>query len=154
MKKEIERNYLEINSLEDLNETSILSEDYFIKLVESRDFQLNKFFYKNVGKNHHWIDRLIWTDQQAAVSAPVGQEGVGWDEINSGLIPAIEELKAEVMLIDVNDDSLNNYYDSLIGEKTKEAKAKKLFSTYEINHFFTLKERYGNPILYEYNFIL
>ena len=64
MKKEIERNYLEINSLEDLNETNILFEDYSIKIVEPRDFQLNKFFYKNVGKNHHWIDRLIWTDQQ------------------------------------------------------------------------------------------
>ena len=64
MKKEIERNYLEINSLEDLNETNILSEDYSIKIVEPGDFQLNKFFYKNVGKNHHWIDRLIWTDQQ------------------------------------------------------------------------------------------
>jgi len=64
VKKEIERNYLEINSLEELNETNILSEDYSIKLVEPRDFQLNKFFYKNVGKNHHWIDRLIWTDQQ------------------------------------------------------------------------------------------
>jgi ribosomal protein S18 acetylase RimI-like enzyme len=64
VKKEIERNYLEINSLEDLNETNILSENYSIKLVEPRDFQLNKFFYKNVGKNHHWIDRLIWTDQQ------------------------------------------------------------------------------------------
>ena len=64
MKKEIERNYLEINSLEELNETNILSEDYSIKIVEPRDFQLNKFFYKNVGKNHQWIDRLIWTDQQ------------------------------------------------------------------------------------------
>ena len=64
MKKKIERNYLEINSLEDLNETNILSKDYSIKLVEPSDFQLNKFFYKNVGKNHHWIDRLIWTDQQ------------------------------------------------------------------------------------------
>ena len=64
MKKEIERNYLEINSLEELNETNILSEEYSIKIVEPKDFQLNKFFYKNVGKNHHWIDRLIWTDQQ------------------------------------------------------------------------------------------
>jgi ribosomal protein S18 acetylase RimI-like enzyme len=64
VKKEIERNYLEINSLEELNETNILSEDYSIKIVEPGDFQLNKFFYKNVGKNHHWIDRLIWTDQQ------------------------------------------------------------------------------------------
>ena len=28
------------------------------------DFHLNKFFYKNVGKRHHWVDRLIWTDKQ------------------------------------------------------------------------------------------
>jgi ribosomal protein S18 acetylase RimI-like enzyme len=62
--KEIERNYLEINSLEDLKETNILSEDYSIKLVEPQNFQLNKFFYKNVGKKYRWIDRLIWTDQQ------------------------------------------------------------------------------------------
>ncbi len=38
---------------------------------------------------------LVWTDQQAAVGAPVGQDGVGWDQINSGLIPAIKELKSE-----------------------------------------------------------
>ena len=28
------------------------------------DFQLNKFFYKNIGKNHHWVDRLVWTEKQ------------------------------------------------------------------------------------------
>ena len=25
---------------------------------------MNKFFYKKVGKDHCWIDRLIWTDKQ------------------------------------------------------------------------------------------
>ena len=24
------------------------------------DLELNKFFYKNIGKNHRWIDRLVW----------------------------------------------------------------------------------------------
>ena len=24
----------------------------------------NKFFYTKVGKEHCWIDRLIWTDKQ------------------------------------------------------------------------------------------
>ena len=24
----------------------------------------NKFFYKNIGKKHKWIDRLIWTETQ------------------------------------------------------------------------------------------
>ena len=25
---------------------------------------VSKFFYKNIGKKHHWVDRLIWTDKQ------------------------------------------------------------------------------------------
>ncbi len=64
MSKKIQRNYLEINSLEDLKETFNLSEDYSINLVNPVDFQLNKFFYKNIGKNHHWVDRLVWTEKK------------------------------------------------------------------------------------------
>ena len=64
MNKKVERNYLEINFLKDLKETSHFSEKYFINLVDPIDFQLNKFFYKNIGKNHHWVDRLVWTEQQ------------------------------------------------------------------------------------------
>ena len=64
MNKKIERNYLEISSLSDLNDSNPLSKDYSIKLVQPIDFQLNKFFYKNVGKKHNWVDRLIWTEKQ------------------------------------------------------------------------------------------
>ena len=64
MNKVINRSYLEISSLNDLNESINPSESYFIELVEPSDFQLNKFFYKNVGKNYHWIDRLVWTEKQ------------------------------------------------------------------------------------------
>ena len=64
MNKIIERNYLEINSVEDLNESKHSVNGYSIELVEPVDFQLNKFFYKNVGKKHHWVDRLIWTEKQ------------------------------------------------------------------------------------------
>tara|TARA_B100000963_G_scaffold7054_1_gene5543 strand:- start:9329 stop:9832 length:504 start_codon:yes stop_codon:yes gene_type:complete len=60
----VERNYLEINSIKELNEPNDLSPEYSIHLVEPDDFKLNKFFYKNVGKSHHWVDRLIWTDKQ------------------------------------------------------------------------------------------
>jgi len=62
--KKIERNYLEINSLTDLNDSNTSPEGYLVELIQSADFQLNKFFYKNVGKKHHWVDRLIWTDKQ------------------------------------------------------------------------------------------
>ena len=64
MNKRIERSYLEISSLEELKECKSPSSFFSIKIVEPRDFQLNKFFYKNIGKNHHWIDRLVWTDKQ------------------------------------------------------------------------------------------
>jgi len=62
--KKIERNYLEINSLKDLKESNSFLNDYSIQLVNPADFQLNKFFYKNVGKKHHWVDRLVWTEKQ------------------------------------------------------------------------------------------
>ena len=64
MNKKIERNYLEINSIKDLKESNIENERHSIQLIEPADYQLNKFFYKNVGKNHNWVDRLIWTEKQ------------------------------------------------------------------------------------------
>jgi ribosomal protein S18 acetylase RimI-like enzyme len=62
--EEVHRNYLEISSIKDLNEVSKLSEDYSLDLLEPINFQLNKFFYKNIGKKHKWIDRLIWSKTQ------------------------------------------------------------------------------------------
>ena len=64
MNKKVERNYLEISSLEDFKDSFYNSDKYSVQLVDPVDFQLNKFFYKNVGKNHHWIDRLVWTEKQ------------------------------------------------------------------------------------------
>ena len=64
MTQEVKRNYLEINSLKDLNQGSKPSDDYFLNLLDPINFQLNKFFYKNIGKKHKWVDRLIWTESQ------------------------------------------------------------------------------------------
>ena len=33
-------------------------------MLDPVNFQLNKFFYKNIGKKHRWVDRLIWSEQQ------------------------------------------------------------------------------------------
>jgi len=60
--EKIFRKYLEIKSLEDFNEVKKLSENYSVDLVKPNDFQLNKFFYKSIGKDHYWKDRLIWND--------------------------------------------------------------------------------------------
>ena len=64
MTEEVHRNYLEICSIKDLNEVNKLSEDYSLDILEPINFQLNKFFYKNIGKKHKWIDRLIWSETQ------------------------------------------------------------------------------------------
>ena len=64
MTKKIERNYLEINSLTELNSSTVSSDDYLVKLINPADFEINKFFYKNIGKKHHWVDRLSWTNEQ------------------------------------------------------------------------------------------
>jgi GNAT superfamily N-acetyltransferase len=62
--EEVQRNYLEINSLQDLNKVIEPKGDYSLDLLDPINFQLNKFFYKNIGKKHKWIDRLVWTEAQ------------------------------------------------------------------------------------------
>ena len=64
MTQEVKRNYLEITSLKDLNQGSKPSKDYSLKLLDPINFQLNKFFYKNIGNKHKWVDRLIWNEEQ------------------------------------------------------------------------------------------
>ena len=67
MNKKVERNYLEINSVSELNEADITGFDsnkFELKLIKPADFQINRFFYKNVGKKYHWFDRLTWTEKQ------------------------------------------------------------------------------------------
>ena len=64
MNKKVDRNYLEIQSLDDLVESKNPSDEFLVKLINPANFQLNKFFYKNIGKKHRWVDRLVWTDKQ------------------------------------------------------------------------------------------
>jgi len=62
--EEVKRNYLEINSLKDLKEGNKPSEDFSLSLIDPINFQLNKFFYKNIGKDHKWVDRLTWPEEK------------------------------------------------------------------------------------------
>ena len=64
MTEEVKRNYLEIHSYQELKEGNQPSNDYSLKLIDPINFQLNKFFYKNIGKKHKWIDRLVWREEQ------------------------------------------------------------------------------------------
>ena len=63
MREVVDRNYLEIKSIKNLVESLPPKLECSIKVVKPDDFQINKFFYKNVGKKHKWKDRLIWTEK-------------------------------------------------------------------------------------------
>ena len=63
MTNQIERNYLEIKSLNDLVEVEKPLENLYLQKVDPPDFQLNRFFYKEIGKKHRWVDRLVWSDK-------------------------------------------------------------------------------------------
>ena len=58
----VQRKYLEINSLNDINMSDKPNPICNVDLKIPPDFQINKFFYKQIGKNYRWIDRLVWND--------------------------------------------------------------------------------------------
>jgi|TARA_B100001142_G_scaffold187105_1_gene186261 GNAT superfamily N-acetyltransferase len=62
--QEVKRSYLEINSIQELELVPKPSKDYSINLLDPVNFQLNKFFYKNIGKKHMWVDRLVWLESK------------------------------------------------------------------------------------------
>ncbi len=64
MTEEVTRNYLEITSLQNLKEVKKPSDRYSLNLIEPINFQLNKFFYRSIGKNHKWVDRLTWSEEK------------------------------------------------------------------------------------------
>tara|TARA_X000000368_G_scaffold407795_1_gene387642 strand:+ start:120 stop:623 length:504 start_codon:yes stop_codon:yes gene_type:complete len=62
--EEVTRNYLEITSLQNLKEVKKPSDRYSLNLIEPINFQLNKFFYRSIGKKHKWVDRLTWSEEK------------------------------------------------------------------------------------------
>ena len=64
MSDQVERSYLEISSINDLLVKNKPFSDLYLEKVNPPNFQLNKFFYKEIGKKHRWTDRLVWNDKK------------------------------------------------------------------------------------------
>ena len=116
MTEKIYRSYLEIRSLDELKEVQKPSENYFVEFTDPKDFQLNKFFYKKIGKNCQWIDRLIWTE-------------LNWIDYTSNdqLFTCILKDKSEIA----------GYFELLFNKQSKQA---------EIAYFGILEEYYGKKL--------
>ena len=59
----VDRKYLEINSIDEINLSKKPKSNCKVEKKNPPDFQINKFFYKQIGKKHQWTDRLIWQDK-------------------------------------------------------------------------------------------
>ncbi len=116
MTEKIFRNYLELKSLENFKEVKKPSEEYSVELANPKDFQLNKFFYKNIGKNCRWVDRLIWTN-------------LDW-------IKYISDEKLSTYILK-DKDEIAGYFELLFNKDTKEA---------EIVYFGILEEYFGRKL--------
>jgi len=114
--EKIYRSYLEIRSLDELKEVKKSSENYTVELAGPKDFQLNKFFYKTIGKNCQWIDRLVWTD-------------LNWTDYisNDQLSTYILKDKIEIA----------GYFELLLNKQNKES---------EIVYFGILEEYFGKKL--------
>ena len=116
MKEKIFRNYLELKSLKNFKEVKKPSEDYSVELVDPKDFQLNKFFYKRIGKNCQWVDRLVWTD-------------LDWTKHISN-----EKLFTYILK---DKDEIGGYFELLFNKDRKEV---------EITYFGILEEYFGRKL--------
>ena len=64
MTNRVERSYLEIKSINELLVKHKPFNGLNLEKVNPPDFQLNKFFYKEIGRKHNWTDRLVWSDKK------------------------------------------------------------------------------------------
>ena len=111
----VQRNFLELKDLKNLKTNPINEKKYVVKKIKP-DFQLNKFFYKQVGKKHRWIDRLSWSD-------------VKW-------INYISNKNLETYIISESDE-LAGFFELLYNPELKET---------EISYFGLLEEYIGKGI--------
>ena len=58
----VERYFLEIKDFSNPVELNLPS-NYKITLDNQKNFNINKFFYKQIGIDHYWRDRLVWSDK-------------------------------------------------------------------------------------------
>ena len=62
----VRRHFLEIKLTEYKQKKLMLPKNFEIMLDANKDFNINKFFYKQVGVDHYWRDRLLWSDNEWA----------------------------------------------------------------------------------------
>tara|TARA_B100000767_G_C19364872_1_gene369423 strand:+ start:14 stop:520 length:507 start_codon:yes stop_codon:yes gene_type:complete len=60
----VQRFFLEIKKKQFFNKLPSKPEKAEVYSDEEKDININKFFYRQIGKDHFWRDRLLWSDKE------------------------------------------------------------------------------------------
>ena len=60
----VQRFFLEIKKKKYTNQVLLFPSKIKIYVNKKKDININKFFYRQVGKDHFWRDRLLWSDKE------------------------------------------------------------------------------------------
>ena len=60
----VRRYFLEIKKNNKINVPLVFPSNVKISSQNNKDININKFFYRQVGKDHFWRDRLLWSDKE------------------------------------------------------------------------------------------
>ena len=116
MERTIDRFYLHLLSVRDLNQSNCKEKNLEVLLEKIPSIDLCKFFYKEVGRDFFWRDRLKWSNQD-------------WLDYVSNDFFKLYILKY--------NNRLAGYYELLYDPKT---------NSMEIPYFGIFKEFYGKKI--------
>ena len=146
----VHRYYLEINSLKNLNQAISPNQSLILKKVDPPDIELNKFFYKNVGKNHRWVDRLVWNNLKwmsylenknvHTFILKLNEELVGYFEVINDFSTSSSEIAYFGILDDYIGKKFGSYFLSEAIKKCFELNSKKVWvHTCSLDHKHALK---------------
>ena len=60
----VQRFFLEIKKKQFVDKSPSIPDKIEVYLDKEKDININKFFYRQIGKDHFWRDRLLWSDKE------------------------------------------------------------------------------------------
>ena len=87
----VQRFFLELKKNKKPNQSIIFPKNVKIFLDTEKNININKFFYRQIGKDHFWRDRLLWSDKEWQKYINNKNLETGIMKINSNLIGFYEQ---------------------------------------------------------------
>ena len=87
----VQRFFLELKKDKTQKQSIIAPKNVKIFLDTKKNINLNKFFYRHIGKDHFWRDRLLWSDNEWSKYIRNKNLETGIMKINDNLVGFYEQ---------------------------------------------------------------